>query len=98
MGFESLLALPPGLPFEFGAIGVTTDELQVRAHIVIDALARAEMCWRADFFSISLQSNFYDGLPKKSLRWAQHFQNNLIKTNFPLLVELSEFHRTVLPQ
>ena len=92
MVFESLFALPPGLPFEFVAIGVTTDELQVRAHIVID------LCWRADFFSISLQSNFYDGLPKKSLRWAQQFQNNLIKTNFPLLVELSEFHRTVLPQ
>ena len=52
LGFESLLALPPGLPFEFGAIGVTTDELQVRAHIVIDALARAEMCWRADFIAI----------------------------------------------
>ena len=30
--FESLFALPPGLPFEFVAIGVTTDELQVRAH------------------------------------------------------------------
>ena len=29
---------------------------------------------------------------------AQQFQNNLIKTNFPLLVELSEFHRTVLRQ
>ena len=45
--------------------------------------AIAQTCYRASFFSISLELKFHEGLPKKSSRSDQPLPRNLLKTISP---------------